>query len=361
MASFGASLLFIPLATVALSAGLTALSIRYAHRKRLLDLPGQRRSHSVPTPRGGGIAIVAAMLAGSTAMLYLMQALGLLVPLMPPIIGIALVGWMDDHGGLSATKRFAMHWIAVFWVFAIPLLLSLGISDAPRVDALAIVVMLMTAVATVWSINLHNFMDGIDGLLTLQAIFVFAALALLSLWHNADATGLLLVCAAACLGFLPFNFPRARIFMGDVGSGALGFAIAIAVLWQMSTPRLAITTGIVLCSAFVTDATCTLLSRMWRGRRWYSAHREHLYQWLARSGFSHAQVVAFYMGWNLLIVAPVVYWMNRVPAAFVSDESGLDLDGFVFAALVYALAVALWRYGKRWCLHRICRRRRHAA
>jgi UDP-N-acetylmuramyl pentapeptide phosphotransferase/UDP-N-acetylglucosamine-1-phosphate transferase len=168
----------------------------------------------------------------------------------------------------------------------------------------------------------------------------------------------MLVCAAACLGFLPFNFPRARIFMGDVGSGTLGFAIAMAVLWQMGMSLLtpgAIATSLVLCSAFVTDATCTLLSRMLRGRRWYSAHREHLYQWLARSGFSHVRVVALYMGWNLVIVSPVVYWINSKMLTM------LDGSVFAFAAAVYALAVVIWWYGKRWCLRRMRLRSRHAA
>ncbi|MDR2011499.1 MAG: glycosyltransferase family 4 protein [Rhodanobacter sp.] len=351
---------FVLAATATIASLCTALSIRYAHRKRLLDLPGQRRSHRVPTPRGGGIAIVVAMLAGGIAMMFLMEsfhplALALWVP---PIVGIALVGWIDDHGGLSAAKRFAMHCIATLWVFmALPLLPIWNGSDALLVNKLTIVVIVFVAIiATVWSINLHNFMDGINGILTVQAIFVFIALALLSPWRHVHDIGfnLMLVCAAACLGFLPFNFPHARIFMGDVGSGTLGFAIALAVLWpfQMFKPRMADMTGIMLCSAFVTDATCTLLSRMLSGRRWYSAHREHLYQWLARSGFSHAQVVALYMGWNLLIVSPIAYWMNRTSVA---------RDDFAPVAAVYGLAVVIWWYGKNECLRRMRLRSHHAA
>ena len=204
-----------------------------------------------------------------------------------------------------------------------------------------------------WSINLHNFMDGINGLLTCQAIFVFITLALLAGWRGADgAAGL--ACAAACAGFLPFNFPHARVFMGDVASGVLGFLIGVAVLWFAVSPRMAAASGVVLCSAFVIDATCTLLSRMLRGRRWYSAHREHLYQWLARSGFSHAGVVALYIGWNLLVALPVVCWMNRMPT-YPMDP------GIAPAAGVYAFAVATWWYGKHWCLRQARERGRHAA
>jgi hypothetical protein len=171
------------------------------------------------------------------------------------------------------------------------------------------------------------------------------------------------VFAAAAAGFLPLNFPRARIFMGDVGSGVLGLLIGIAVLWQMSAPGTALASGLVLCSAFVTDATLTLVSRMARGRRWYSAHREHLYQWLARSGFSHAGVVALYMGWNLVIALPVVAWINRAPGAWLpianANIASREGSGAGAAIAVYALGIVAWVAGKRWCLA-LRARRRHA-
>ena len=343
------------LATAGLSAGLTWLAIRYAHRRQLLDLPGRRRSHAQPTPRGGGIAIVAAMLISGSVHALVAASTAPLFWLLPSIGGIALVGWLDDHGSLSARARFAMHCAAAAWVFAVPLLLAASSSEgAVGGIGLALFVALMVTVAIVWSINLHNFMDGINGLLTLQTIFVLCATAGFSAWCGVPDVAPLLIGAAACIGFLPFNFPHARVFMGDVGSGVLGFVIAMAVLWQISVPLLAPASGIVLCSAFVTDATCTLLSRMLRGRRWYSAHREHLYQWLARSGFSHAQVVAFYMGWNLVVVLPVVCWMNRSPQARATE-------GLAAAAMVYVLAVTAWWLGKRGCLKSATTRGRHAA
>jgi UDP-N-acetylmuramyl pentapeptide phosphotransferase/UDP-N-acetylglucosamine-1-phosphate transferase len=360
-ATADARLVAVLIATLALSASLTWLAIRYARRRQLLDLPGRRRSHSAPTPRGGGIAIVAAMLAGGLA-LALQSTQAYLPLLLPPIVGIAMVGWLDDHGGLSALKRLAMHVIAAAWVFAGPLLLlEFPVSDPPSGLGLAGIAAVVVTFAIVWSINLHNFMDGINGLLTLQTIFVLCALATLLAWREADGAAPLLVCAAACAGFLPFNFPRARIFMGDVGSGVLGFAIAVAVLWQIATPKIAAASGLVLCSAFVTDSTCTLLSRMLRGRRWYSAHREHLYQWLVRCGHSHARVVAFYMGWNLLIVLPVIGWMNRSPTSQVPSVGTLPSFGIGAAAGVYALAAVIWWFGKRGCLAAVRKRGRHAA
>ena len=165
----------------------------------------------------------------------------------------------------------------------------------------------------VWSINLHNFMDGIDGILATQAIFVLTrarAGCALAIAHNPHSLQIGLF-AAATLGFLPFNFPRARIFMGDVGSGALGLVIFVAAVWQYFSGASAPMSALVVGSAFVTDATCTLLSRMAGGKRWYEPHREHLYQWMTRTGMSHARVTLFYMAWNLAIVLPIIARIER--------------------------------------------------
>jgi UDP-N-acetylmuramyl pentapeptide phosphotransferase/UDP-N-acetylglucosamine-1-phosphate transferase len=203
-------------------------------------------------------------------------------------------------------------------------------------------------------------MDGINGLLSFQAIFVFLTLAALahSVGAVADAWHLCAL-AATVAAFLPFNFPRARVFMGDVGSGAVGLLIGIAVLRQTSLSGLAPLSGAVACSAFVIDATCNLLSRMLRGRRWYSAHREHLYQWMVRSGMLHGRVVLWYMSWNLFVVVPVLYAINR-------SNGCPDIEQPLFCAWpwiagIYASGIALWIYGKRWCMQKVKSQRRHAA
>jgi UDP-N-acetylmuramyl pentapeptide phosphotransferase/UDP-N-acetylglucosamine-1-phosphate transferase len=340
----------------AVSALLTWFAIHYARRHRLIDLPGQRRSHTLPTPRGGGIGIAASALLSTLALAgwspFRIDMLGL-----PAAIAVvALAGGIDDHRGLNALVRFVMHGIAALLVLGSTMLL--GLVYLPRHDVLPYAVVCLAALlAVVWSINLHNFMDGIDGLLAMQALFVFAVLAVLFAdAGEAAETWRVTLYAVAVAGFMPFNFPRARVFMGDVGSGVLGLLIAIAVLWQMTTPAIALCSGIVLCSAFVTDATCTLLSRMLRGRRWYSAHREHLYQWLVRCGHSHVQVVALYMGWNIVIVLPVVYWMNRMARAHAAMH--VQVGG---ASAVYALAIVVWWLGKRLCLRTVAKRRTRAA
>ena len=341
---------------LSLSAILTWLAIHYAHGRQMLDLPGQRRSHSVPTARGGGVGFVVALLAvgvlAASLGAPLAWPLQTGVPLLGAILLVAAAGWMDDHRDVPARLRILAHAAAAIAVLAAALPVI-----QPGFSLEAILLSLVLGLGIVWSINLHNFMDGINGLLAVQAIFAFLVLA--GLIHHAGGAPLvvvwLCVFAAVTIGFLPFNFPRARVFMGDVGSGTLGLLVALAVLWQSSTPATALGSGLLVCSAFVTDATCTLVSRMLRGRRWYSAHREHLYQWLVRCGHSHARVVLFYSSWNLLIVLPAVCWMNRM-----GDEPSPTAQALAVTVAVYALAVGVWCLGKRACLRSLDSRRTHA-
>ena len=328
------------LGTTAASALLVRLGLAYARRRKLIDQPGQRRSHAVPTPRGGGIGIV---VAGVLAMAALAGGLSTWreSSMMAAVLAVAAVGWIDDHGGLSAGRRFGVHCLAGGLVVA-------ACFHAPPPLIATAALMLVAAAGLVWSINLHNFMDGIDGLLAWQAIFVLLVLAALEAGTGefVAAQGLLL-WAAAVAGFLPFNFPRARIFMGDVGSGALGLVIGIGVLTCAQRGWTAAAAALVACSGFVVDAGCTLLSRMLRGRRWYSAHREHLYQWLVRCGLPHARVVGLYMGWNLFVVLPSILIITRLGAA----------AAVAFALVLHAFAVLLWWRGKQACLGSAARRR----
>jgi UDP-N-acetylmuramyl pentapeptide phosphotransferase/UDP-N-acetylglucosamine-1-phosphate transferase len=321
------------------AAAATELAIRYARRRQLLDQPGQRRSHSVPTPRGGGIAIVLAVFGCAAPLLKLPWIPAALLAL--SLILVAVIGWWDDHAPLSARARVAVQ------VPASVLLAAVALGTLPVAPALPLAVALggFIALSTTWSINLHNFMDGINGFLTLQALWVFgmvAGLGALGLPHGLGAVPVLL--AAACLGFLPFNFPRARIFLGDVGSGALGFLIA-AVLWlaALREPRW-FGVGLLLLSSFLIDATATLTYRFWRGRRWYSAHREHLYQWLVRRGWSHARIVICYMAWNLLVI---------LPFALFGGLSNDPLAAVVTVVTAYAAGLLIWRRSRRAILRKV--------
>lgn len=324
-----------------ISSAATLLALRYARRRRLLDGPGRRRAHSVPTPRGGGIAIVVSALCCVGPVLAPAWAAALLGL---ALVAVAGVGWWDDHASLGPLPRVVVHLLAGVALAVVVLRIApLPAWASGLVALLAVAVVLSTA----WSINLHNFMDGINGFLTLQAFWIFSMVAVLGelgLPHGLGAIPALL--AAACLGFLPFNFPRARIFLGDVGSGALGFLI-IAVLWlaAMREPRW-FAVGLLLLSSFLIDATATLSFRFWRGRRWYSAHREHLYQWLVRRGWSHSRIVARYMAWNLLLIAPFALF-----AGLFDDEN--DLVPVIAVVTAYAAGLLIWRRSRRAILREV--------
>lgn len=337
------SVLTLAWASASLGTALWAVrgAIAYARRRGMFDQPGQRRSHLLPTPRGGGIGIVVATL------LTLPFALCTL-PMGPPplLVGclelalalVAAIGWVDDHRPLGVVPRLGVQLLAAT-LFSVALL----------ADSHAWLWLPILVLSAGWSINLHNFMDGIDGLLAQQLVFVAAGLGLLA--ANATLPALAaagFAIAAAGLGFWYYNRSPARIFMGDVGSGAAGFLLfaLVAMLWWKQRDLL--WPALILCSAFVTDASLTLLSRFVRGRRWYSAHREHLYQWLVRSGYSHARCAALYLGWNLLVAAPAALLARISPALALP-----------VCVAIYTVAVATWNVTRRRCLRRNLREARH--
>ena len=331
------------LAAFLLAALLARLAIRYALGHGLLDLPGQRRSHHVVTPRGGGIGIVVAVLVCVPPALSNMDGtvpVSVMASAAGALLLVAMTGWWDDHRSLPILPRLAAQLLGVVW-FSLALLgTSLSWWWFP-----------LLLVAGVWSINLHNFMDGIDGLLAQQTFFVAAGLAALAWAAAAPALAVAAtVLAAAVLGFWCFNRPPARIFMGDVGSGSLGLLIFVgsAMLWRVDHALL--WPALILSSAFITDATLTLLVRVCNGRRWYTAHREHLYQWLVRRGRSHACVDAGYFAWNLLVAAPSA-WL-----AWSHLRIALPIT-----IVVYLMASALWLTLKRHCMQRHLLRPRHVA
>lgn len=335
--------------SLVLSVLLVGVSLRYALWRGLLDAPGHRRSHKVPTPRGGGLGLLLAALPVvawawliATPWLAPMAAVALLTAL----VLLTLLGWLDDHHDLPSLPRFAVHLLAS---------LTLALVILYGLDNWSVSWRLLAGVglvlATSWSINAHNFMDGIDGLLGMQMLFYFLALGGLALFLG--GAGIALACAglaAASMGFLCYNRSPARIFMGDVGSGTLGWLAAAlaAMLWREAS--LSLWPALILSSAFIIDASLTLLRRMWRGRRWYTAHREHAYQWLVRSGFTHGQVTLLYLSWNLLVALPLavaaVAWPSLAPALLVLT--------CVLGAVTY---VAIRRY----CYTTHDRRRRSAA
>lgn len=326
----------------------TAVALVYARRRGLLDQPGQRRSHTLPTPRGGGIGIVvAALVVGAPALLLLPRAwpLATVLHVVAAIVAVAAVGWIDDHHPLPAWPRIAVHLLAGFLI-AGAVLLPLIHAESRMWWWLPVLI-----VAIAGSINAHNFMDGIDGILGLQALFVLLGYGVLSIWcRQASVAGLAFATAAGCIGFLLFNLPPAKIFMGDVGSGTLGLVLAaIAALLVQRSPAM-LWACLILPAAFLVDSGLTLARRVLGGQRWHAAHRQHLYQWLVRVKWSHARTDVAYMIWNLAVVAPLAWLATRSPQ-----------HGIIYCVLAYVSASVMWLVGKKACLARARRGLRHEA
>ena len=313
----------------------TAVMRRYALATEMLDVPNERSSHSATTPRGGGLAIVAAALGGALSLAAVGGAINrsLLVWVFAAA-GVAAVGFADDRVALSARSRLVVHAIA-----AVLLVAAVGIKRIPWPSGIGLVDpgmlgIVLVAVATIWSINLFNFMDGIDGIAGAQAVFVFCAAATIEYRDIGYdySEGLLLIFATSAFGFLVWNWPPARIFMGDVGSGFLGFLVPVAALLTSGAGGVSVWTWVVLYGAFIADATTTLTVRALRGDRVFDAHRTHVYQRLARRWNSHGRVVLLYAAVNLFWLFPLGV-LTTLDPKYSAWIALLALSPLVIAAL----------------------------
>ena len=300
-----------------LSLGLVGLVRSAALRHRILDAPNERSLHTEPTPRGGGIAIVIASLGGiwvCWAWVHSWPAWPLLSFTGAALL-VAAVSWRDDIGALPVLVRFGAHATA-----AVVVVVALGywaVLEAPGVGLLRIGY-LGLPITFLWIVgltNAYNFMDGIDGIAGIQAVVAGAGWVALAGSTNRIEAWLGLLLAASCLGFLVFNWPPAKIFMGDVGSAFLGFSFAaLAVIGAHHDPRLALG-GILVVWPFVFDTSFTLVRRLRRGENVFQAHRSHLYQRLVLAGHSHRFVTCLYGVLAVVGVGLALVWDQRIAAA----------------------------------------------
>jgi UDP-N-acetylmuramyl pentapeptide phosphotransferase/UDP-N-acetylglucosamine-1-phosphate transferase len=329
-----------PAAVLALLAGAaffvsclgTRLLIAFLRRRRILDVPNERSSHTVPVPRGGGIAVVGTIAAAWAGLCIagLLPRAEFLVPAVA--LGLGIVSWIDDWRGLSPAPRLLTQFVAVG--------VTMGMLPAgalfqgwlpPALDAIA------TALLWVWFVNLFNFMDGIDGIAGSEAAAIGLGTMLVASSGRMLDLGIAFPAAAivlAALGFLVWNWSPARIILGDVGSIPLGFLIgfllrelALRGLWRAA---------LILPLYFLSDATVTLLRRLARGERVWQAHREHFYQRAVQRGLSHDAVVLRVIAANVVLIA----------CAWVA-ESGWGFGGLAAAALTVALLLGALGRGAR--------------
>ena len=324
------------LAVIVAGAGLVACLgtralIPLLRRGALLDRPNERSSHALPTPRGGGIAVVGAILLAWLALVGVGFVTRASLPILFGAALLAAVSWLDDLRSLPPAARLIAQLAAVALAFLTQT------SGGPAfqgwlpgwLDTIA------TVLVWVWFINLFNFMDGIDGLASSEAAAIGLGLVLFAAIGVGRDPGLMAlgaVTAAAAIGFLVWNWAPARIFLGDVGSVPLGYLLGFLLIEQAARGYWKL--ALILPLYFLADATITLLRRLARGERVWQAHREHFYQRAVQRGLGHAAVVQRVIVADLMLIGCA--W---------AAENGWPILGLLAAAATVALLLAWLAHG----------------
>jgi len=297
------------------SVAVTGLLQKYALKHSLIDVPNERSSHSIPTPRGGGLSIVIPVLF-CVAVLFLVGQLQkeIAIALGIGCLLVSIIGWVDDH------KHVPALWRAIIYGIAAGLAMYfLGVFNHFQLGAFHLLpVLIGSALAVIWVMwmtNLYNFMDGTDGLAAIQAICV-GFLAGILFWVEGQY-GVAMVCfvilVSSC-GFLFWNWPPAKIFMGDVGSCSLGFCFGVLAVVGEIQETVSFPVFFILLSIFICDAAFTLLMRIFANEKWYQAHKSHAYQRLVQMGASHKK-----LAFSILLINVVILW-PMATMAFVWSE-----------------------------------------
>lgn len=308
------------LLAILVSSAMSAIIVRLARSRGWTDRPGLVSSHQFPTPTRGGIVLV--FLSTVAAIVWgfpqaIDQSFGW--TWFAGLWSLAVVGFVDDVRPLPVAPRLAVHFGA-----AVLAVLSMGLTNLP-VWALAGLVL-----GFVWCVNFFNFMDGIDGMLASNGALIGLCAALLSFHAGAASVGFFwIVIAGILLGFLTQNWAPAKIFLGDTGSGPVGFLVATGLVYSASLGAISPMVGVILISPLLCDASVTLARRVWQGQRWYQGHRTHAYQILSRR-WGHARVVWVWLAAWAVWVVPCAVFAQLIPAS-----------GPVLAALVVAVNCAL--------------------
>ena len=272
----------------------------YAIRKAILDHPNERSSHTMPTPRGGGLAIVITFYLGA-GYLYATDTLDpqlfyAFVSAFPLII----VSFLDDIYTLGSKIRLAAQLLAS--IFALAALGGVETLSLPLIQLHGWWLNIPIVLGLIWLINLYNFLDGIDGYAGSEAVFIGIAVAVLFGYEIGW------VVTAGALGFLMFNWQKAKIFMGDIGSTFLGFVFAVLMIYSFNHGE-SLEIWLIILGLFWVDATLTLIRRARNKEKLSEAHRKHAYQRITQAGWSHQKTVLAGMGINFLGLLPL-FWLH---------------------------------------------------
>ncbi len=283
----------------------------YALKKNIIDNPNERSSHSVPTPRGGGVAVVCSYLLALAVLIYSQQlTVHIGLTLIAAGFVIALLGFLDDHGHINSMLRLAVHFLV-----AIGVVISLGgFSEVTAFNGLQLgfIANIIAVLFLVWLLNLYNFMDGINGIASIEAITATLSMAVLYIFVGDMPNHQILILLAACVfGFLLWNFPKAKIFMGDACSGFLGLTLGILALIALKENLALFCAWIICLGVFIVDATFTLIRRVLNGHKMYDAHRSHAYQYASRKYQSHTIVTMGVLFINVCWLLPIAYFASQ--------------------------------------------------
>lgn len=279
----------------------------YAIKKKLFDLPNQRSSHATPTPRGGGIVFPVLWIV-FLIVLYFFGFIkaSYLYLFLPPVFLISFISFIDDKYQLAARWRFLAQLSAVIYSLVI-------IGGFPTFNLWIVTIhwawfgYIFMALALLWSTNLYNFMDGIDGIAAIEALFVFGVGGYF-VWRagGVDLAYIIWGMVSMVVGFLIWNKPPAKIFMGDVGSTVLGFLVVLFGLVGEVWYGVPFLLWVILYGVFLFDATVTLFRRIKHGDVWYQAHRLHAYQRLQLQQWSHGKILVGVIVINVVLAALAV-------------------------------------------------------
>ncbi len=278
---------------IILSYSLTFFVRKWAIHKSILDVPNERSSHSIPTPRGGGIAIVITWFIGLLYFHFTNKIDNQLFLALLSGLPLAIVGILDDILNLKPGLRFLIQFLsaglALFFLSGLQVL-DFGLFSIESQWLL----LPIGLIAIIWAVNLFNFLDGIDGYISAEVIFICIA------YFVFFRENITLILALSVLGFLAWNWPKAKIFMGDVGSTLLGYNIAILAIYYQNKTEISIIVSLILTSVFWFDATVTLLRRIKNKEKLNEAHRKHAYQRIVQAGFSHQKTVLWALALNFV-------------------------------------------------------------
>jgi len=310
----------------ALSFFASNVALRLARRSGMVVQPGARQSHTIATPTGGGLGLVFSLIVTSVFISVYVPLQGFWwLHVLPGVVVLAMTGWFDDKRHVSSLLRLLIQLAVSLWLLGFICLQN-------SVSSILMCAGIMGAM--IWLMNLYNFMDGSDGMAGFQGVFAGLVMAVLFILGGELAMAMLSVAVAAvCAGFLPLNFPKAQIFMGDVASVPLGFIFASMAVYGLYSGVISATLSVLIMSVFIIDASLTLIARVFAGERWYTAHNQHVYQRLIAHGWSHSRVLLLYQTINVILVLPAIV-LAAIYTRYANITAGMTL--LILAACWFA-------------------------